>query len=136
MANQKIEDVEGIGPATGAKFTAAGVKNTDALLEKGCTKAGRKALAAATGLSEAAILKFVNMADLYRVKGIGSEYSELLEAAGVDTVPELATRNCANLCAKMAEVNAAKKLVRALPAEKTVEGWIANAKELGRKVEY
>lgn len=133
MTNQNIE---GIGPVTGTKFMNAGVKDTDTLLEKGCTQPGRKALAAATGLSEAVILKFVNMADLYRVKGIGSEYSELLEAAGVDTVPELATRNCANLCAKMAEVNAAKNLVRALPAEKTVEGWIAHAKELGRKVEH
>lgn len=136
MVNQKIEDIEGIGPAKGEKFRAAGVKDTNTLLEKGASKAGRKELATATGMSESQILKFVNMADLYRVKGIGSEYSELLEAAGVDTVVELAARNAANLTAKMKEVNETKNLVRALPSEKTVEGWIEQAKTLGRMVTH
>jgi predicted flap endonuclease-1-like 5' DNA nuclease len=136
MANQKIQDIEGIGPVTGAKFEAAGVKDTDTLLAKGATKAGRKALASATGVTEAKILKFVNMADLYRVKGIGSEYSELLEAAGVDTVPELAQRNAANLTAAMLKVNEAKKLTRRPPAESEVARWIEQAKGLPRVVQY
>jgi predicted flap endonuclease-1-like 5' DNA nuclease len=136
MANQKIQDIEGIGPVTGGKFEAAGVKDTDTLLEKGATKAGRKALAEATGVAEAKILKFVNMADLYRVKGIGSEYSELLEAAGVDTVPELAQRNAANLTAAMLKVNGEKKLTRRPPAESEVARWIAQAKDLPRVINH
>lgn len=136
MANHKIEDVEGIGPATGAKFVAAGVKDTDGLLAQGASAAERKALAAATGLTEAKILKFVNMADLYRVKGIGSEFSELLEAAGVDTVPELAQRSAANLAAAMAKVNEEKKLTRRTPAESEVARWVEFAKTLPRKVEH
>jgi len=136
MANHKIQDIEGIGPVTGGKFEAAGVKDTDSLLEKGATRAGRKALAEATGLSEAQVLKFVNMADLYRVKGIGSEYSELLEAAGVDTVPELAQRNAANLAAAMAKANQERKLTRRVPVESEVQRWVDHAKELPRVVQY
>jgi predicted flap endonuclease-1-like 5' DNA nuclease len=136
MANQKIQDIEGIGPVTGGKFETVGVKDTDTLLEKGATKAGRKALAEATGVSEAKILKFVNMADLYRIKGVGSEYSELLEAAGVDTVPELAQRNAANLTAAMLKVNEEKKLTRRPPAESEVARWIAQAKEMPRVIQY
>ena len=97
MANMSIEEIEGIGPATGEKFRGAGVKDTDSLLDQGCTKAGRKSLAEATGLSESQVLKFVNMADLFRIQGVGAEFAELLEAAGVDTVKELATRNAENL---------------------------------------
>ena len=96
----------------------------------------RKALAAASGLAEAQILKFANMADLYRVKGIGSEYAELLEAAGVDTVPELSRRNAANLAAAMAQANEQKKLVRRLPTESEVAGWVEHAKTLPRALEY
>ena len=91
---------------------------------------GRKSTAETTGLSEAELLKFTNMADLMRIKGVGEEYSELLEAAGVDTVKELRNRRADNLTAKMAEVNEAKKLVRSLPAEKTVQGWVDHAKTL------
>lgn len=136
MANQKIQDIEGIGPVTGGKFETAGVKDTDTLLDKGASKSGRKALAEATGLPEAKILKFVNMADLYRVKGVGSEYAELLEAAGVDTVPELAQRNAANLAAAMAKVNEEKKLTRRVPVESEVARWIEQAKGLPRVVQY
>lgn len=136
MANRKIEDIEGIGPVTGEKFRAAGVKDTDTLLAKAATAAARKALAEATGLSAAQVLKFANMADLYRVKGVGSEFSELLEAAGVDTVPELARRNAANLAAAMAELNASKKLAGRAPTEKEVAGWIEHAKSLPRALEY
>lgn len=136
MANQKIEEIEGIGPVMGEKFVGAGVKDTDGLLEKGCTKAGRKALADATGLSESRILTFVNMADLFRIKGVASEYAELLVCAGVDTVKELKMRNAENLTVKLAEVNEEKKLTRKVPGEKTVSDWISQAAELPPKIEH
>jgi predicted flap endonuclease-1-like 5' DNA nuclease len=136
MANHKVEDIEGIGPVTGEKLRATGVKDTDSLLAKAATPAARKALAEAAGVSEAQLLKFANMADLYRVKGIGSEFSELLEAAGVDTVPELARRNAANLTEAMAKLNTDKKLTRRVPTESEVSGWIEHAKTLPRVLEY
>lgn len=136
MANYKIEEIEGIGPVMGEKFRAAGVNNTDKLLEKGATPKGRKELAEATGISSKLILKFVNMADLFRITGIGQEFSELLEAAGVDTVPELAQRNAENLTAKMEEVNEAKKLTRRTPSLTEVTKWINEAKTLPRAIEY
>ncbi len=136
MANYKIEDVEGIGPAIGEKLRAAGIKDTDGLLEACCTPKQRKELAEKTGLAESQVLKFANMVDLYRVKGIGSEYAELLEAAGVDTVPELAKRNAANLTKAMAEANEKQSLVRRLPAESEVARWIEEAKGLPRKLQY
>lgn len=136
MANRKIEDIEGIGPVLGEKFRAAGVKDTDALLQNALTAAQRKALAEKTGLSTARILEFANMADLYRISGVGSEYSELLEAAGVDTVPELAQRNAANLVQAMTAVNQEKKLTRQVPAESEVGRWIEQAKSLPRMLEY
>lgn len=136
MANYKIEEVEGIGPATAEKLAAAGIKDTDGLLAAGKTKKGRSDIADKSGVGEPQVLKFVNMVDLFRIKGVGSEYAELLEAAGVDTVPELAQRNAANLTTKMAEVNEAKKLVRSVPSEKSVTGWVDEAKSLPRMVEY
>ncbi|NLW82596.1 MAG: DUF4332 domain-containing protein [Desulfovibrionales bacterium] len=136
MANYKIEDVEGIGPATGKKLREAGVKDTDALLASCRTPRDRKALAEKSGLTKAQILKFANMVDLYRISGVGSEYSELLEAAGVDTVPALARRNAANLTTALAEANAAKKLTRRVPTESEVVKWIEQAKSLPRMLEY
>ena len=136
MANRKIEDVEGIGPVLGDKFRAAGVKDTDALLKGALTAAQRKALAEQTGLSEARVLKFANMVDLCRISGVGSEYSELLEAAGVDTVPELAQRNAANLVQTMTAVNHEKKLTRQVPTEAEVSKWIEQAKSLPRMIEH
>lgn len=136
MANQKIQDIEGIGPVTGDKLRAAGITDTDTLLARATTRAARKVLAEATGLTEAQVLKFANMADLYRVKGIGSEFAQLLEAAGVDSVPELARRVAANLAAAMAQLNEQKKLVRRVPAESEVAGWIEHAKTLPRALEY
>ena len=135
MANYKIEDVEGIGSVLGEKFRAAGVKDTDALLKSALTSSQRKALAEKTGLSEARVLKFANMVDLYRVGGVGSEYAELLEVAGVDTVPELATRNAASLTQAMAAVNQEKKLTRQVPTESEVAKWVEQAK-LPRMLEY
>ena len=137
MAKQKIEDIEGIGTTYGEKMRKAGISTVASLLEKGRDRKGRKALAEATGIDASLILKWVNMADLYRVRGIGSEYAELLEKAGVDTVKELRNRNPANLHKKMAEVNATgRPLVRLLPGLKRVEAWVRHAKELAPMVTY
>ena len=124
----KIEEIEGIGPAYGEKLKAAGIADTDALLSRCGAKKGRTEVANETGLDESRLLKWANMADLMRISGVGEEYSELLEAAGVDTVKELQHRNAENLAAKMAEVNEEKKLTRALPAASQVEKWIEQAK--------
>lgn len=132
----KLETIEGIGPAISAKLNDAGVSSCENLLEAGAAKSGRAALAAKTGLSEAQILKFVNHADLMRIKGVGGEYAELLEAAGVDTVAELAQRNAASLATKLADANAARKLVRALPSESQAADWIQQAKSLPRAVHH
>lgn len=136
MANYKVIEVEGIGPVMAGKLNDAGINTTDQLLQACKTKANRKALAEKSGIDEAKILKFANMVDLFRIKGVGSEYAELLEAAGVDTVKELATRKAENLTQKMAEVNESKKLVRRLPVLKMVEDWISQAKALPRMLEY
>lgn len=130
----KLETIEGIGPAISAKLAEAGVGSCEALLEQGATKKGRAQLAASTGLAEKQLLRFVNHADLMRIKGVGGEYSELLEAAGVDSVPELAQRNAASLAAKLAEANEAKRLVRAVPSESQVAAWIDQAKSLPKVV--
>ena len=131
-----IEKIEGIGPAYGQKLTAAGIKTTDDLLAKSATPKDRAALAQATGLPEKLVLKWANMADLMRIKGVGEEYSELLEAAGVDTVKELKLRVPANLTQAMAKANEAKKLVRVVPSEKQVTDWVAEAKLLAPKLSY
>lgn len=136
MANKKIEEIEGIGSVLGEKFVSAGVKDTDSLLEKGCTKSGRKDLAEATGISESKILTFVNMADLFRIKGVAGEYAELLVCAGVDTVKELKTRNAVNLTDKVAEVNAEKNLTRKVPTLSQIEDWIKQAADLPAKIEH
>jgi predicted flap endonuclease-1-like 5' DNA nuclease len=128
--------IEGIGPAYAEKLKAAGVGSLDALLKAGATAKGRKELVGATGISDKLVLEWVNRADLFRVNGIGEEYSDLLEQAGVDTVPELAQRNAENLLKKMVEVNEAKKLVRKLPTQEQIQGWIDSAKSLPRVVEY
>ncbi|MEM9326056.1 MAG: DUF4332 domain-containing protein [Bacteroidota bacterium] len=128
MAN--IAEIEGIGPVYAEKLGGAGIKTVHGLLKACCDKSGRKKVAAATGLDESKLLEWANMADLFRVKGIGSEYSQLLEAAGVDTVKELRNRRPDNLQAKMAEVNAAKKLTRVVPSVSMVERWVGHAKEL------
>ena len=132
----KIEDVEGIGPAYAAKLQAAGIVRTEILLEKGATPQGRKAIEEQTGISHSLILEWVNHVDLYRIKGVASEYSDLLEEAGVDTVVELARRVAENLYQKMIEVNAEKKLVRRPPTQAQVADWIEQAKKLPRVINY
>ena len=135
MAKQ-IASIEGIGPALSEKFAVVHIKTVEQLLKEGATSAGRKEIARTTGLDTSRILKWVNMADLFRIKGIGSEYAELLEAAGVDTVKELKNRDPENLCAKLEEVNAQKKLVRKVPSLKQVKGFVKAASSLKPKVTY
>jgi predicted flap endonuclease-1-like 5' DNA nuclease len=132
----KIIDVEGIGPAYAKKLNEAGIRSTEALLEKGKTPKGRKELAEKTGIGDHLILQWVNHVDLYRIKGVGSEYSDLLEASGVDTVPELANRKPENLFQKLEEVNQQKKLVRRTPTKSMVEDWVTQAKQLPRVITY
>ena len=136
MSNYKIIDVEGIGPVYGEKLLAAGIKDTDALLEKCSKPAGRKALEEETGISGKLILTWTNHCDLMRINGVGPQFSELLEAAGVDTVKELKHRVPANLQAKLEEVNAEKNLVNRVPSVKEIEKMVAQAKEMEPKVEY
>jgi predicted flap endonuclease-1-like 5' DNA nuclease len=132
----KIEDVEGIGPAYAEKLIKAGIKTTDDLLARGAKRKGRDELEKATGIAHAKILGWVNRVDLYRLNGVGSEYSDLLEEAGVDSPAELAQRVPANLAAKLDEINRAKKLARRVPAETVVAGWIEQAKKLPKVVEH
>jgi predicted flap endonuclease-1-like 5' DNA nuclease len=133
----KIEDVEGIGETQGGKLRAAGVATTDDLLERGATPSGRDSLANATGISGKLILEWVNHVDLMRLDGVGSEYSDLLEAAGVDSPAELAQRNAANLAQTFQELDAARpNMVRRVPSEETIAGWISQAKRLGRTVQH
>src|SRR5574339_1268046 len=120
----RIVDIEGIGPAIATKLQEAGVRSTSTLLKRGGNPKGRKELAAAINIDQSRILKWVNHADLFRVRGVGSEYSELLEAAGVDTVPELRQRNAAALYESLVKTNEAKKLVRKLPTAGQVAEWV------------
>lgn len=130
----KLEDIEGIGPTYAGKLKEAGVDTQEELLTRGAQPAGRKALEEATGISGKLLLGWINRADLARISGVGEEYADLLEHSGVDSVPELAQRNPANLHAKMSEVEAQKNLVRRLPGTADVERWVAQAKQLPRAV--
>ena len=133
----RIEDVEGIGPAFAAKLTEAGVATTEALLERGASSAGRDRLSETTGISERLLLEWVNHADLMRINGVGAEYADLLEAAGVDSCAELARRNAANLATTFQELDAARPdTVRQVPSEKTIQGWIEQAGSLARIVSH
>lgn len=131
-----IDTIEGIGTRQATKLRKARVRTTEALLKVGATRRGRRELATTTGISEKLILAWVNRADLMRVKGVGEEYSDLMEAAGVDTVKELRRRNPANLLAAMVAVNSKKKLVRRLPTESMVTRWVDHAKTLDSVVTY
>jgi predicted flap endonuclease-1-like 5' DNA nuclease len=131
-----VKKIEGIGGTYAEKLRVYGVTTTEGLLEKGSTPKGRQELAEKTGIPDKLILEWVNLSDLFRVRGIGEEYSDLLEEAGVDTVVELSKRVPENLYAKMAEINAKEKLVRRLPSKSLVAGWVEQAKKLGRVVHY
>lgn len=134
MAN--IIEIEGIGEVYAEKLKGAGVSTVEGLLEAGATRKGREALAESSGITGTLILKWVNHADLFRIKGVQKQYAELLEAAGVDSVPELSHRDPANLAKKLAEVNEAKHLVRQVPSETSVAQWVAEAKTLPRVVTH
>ena len=125
-----ITDIEGIGPAMAEKLASAGIATTESLLDHCASAKGRRATAEKTGLSEQQLLKWANMADLMRISGVGEEYSELLEAAGVDTVLELRGRHAETLAARMADINESKRLVRQVPAAATVAKWIDLAKSM------
>ncbi len=133
---EKVNFVEGIGPAYGEKLNAAGIVVVLDLLKRGATRKGRAELVEATGIASGLIMKWVNHADLFRVKGVSKQFAELLEAAGVDTVPELAQRNPVNLFTRLGEVNAEKKLTGRSPHQGEVESWVSQAKTLPRIIEY
>ena len=133
----RIEEIEGVGPAYAEKLRAAGVATTDQLLERGAKPSGRQAIAEATGISATLILEWVNHADLWRLNGVGSEYSDLLEAAGVDSPAELAQRNAASLAQTFQDLDAARpNWIRQIPSEATIAGWIEQAKGLPKVVEH
>ena len=131
-----IDTIEGISHKQATSLRKARIRTVEALLKKGSTRKGRRAVAAATGVGEKLILEWVNRADLMRVRGVGEEYSDLLEAAGVDTVKELRRRNPGNLLASMMELNTKEHLVRRLPTETMVQRWVEHAGELEPIVKY
>lgn len=126
----KIQEIEGIGPSNAQKLAAADITTVEGLLKLCCDAKGRQDVAGKTGCSESQLLKWANMADLMRISGVGQEYSELLEAAGVDTVKELRNRNAENLAAAMKETNDKRKLTRVTPSAKIVTGWVEQAKTM------
>jgi predicted flap endonuclease-1-like 5' DNA nuclease len=128
--------IEGIGEKYATQLKMVGISTTESLLDRGRTPTGRKEITEKSGISKKLILEWVNLADLFRIKGVGEEYSDLLEEAGVDTVVELAQRVPANLYSSLVEVNKKKKLVRKLPTENQVSNWVKQAKKLPRVVEY
>jgi predicted flap endonuclease-1-like 5' DNA nuclease len=132
----QIEDIEGIGPQYAEKLKAAGINTVEKLLESGATAKGRDGLATQAGISTKLILTWVNHADLFRIKGVAGQFSELLEAAGVDTVPELAQRNAENLQKAMAQTNDEKHLAKTTPSLSQVTTWIAEAKTLPKVVQH
>ena len=133
---KKITEIEGIGPVYQEKLAAAGVTTVEGLLEAGASKSGRKKIAEESGLDESKILVWVNMADLFRIKGVASQFAELLKAAGVDTVKELRNRNAENLHAKLVEVQEEKKITRSVPGLTQVTDFIEQAKKLEPLVTY
>ncbi len=134
--NYKIEKIEGVGPKFAAKLDKVGIRNTKQLLDRAATRKGRKDLADTSGIEEKLILKWANMSDLMRIKGVGEEFSELLEVAGVDTVKELAKRKADSLHKAMVEANEKRKLVRQLPGVAQVASWVSQAKSIDPVMKY
>jgi predicted flap endonuclease-1-like 5' DNA nuclease len=132
----KLIDIEGIGEGYARKLMAGGIKTARELLNQGATSQGRKSIAEKTSISEKVILEWVNHLDLFRVKGVGGQYADLLEEAGVDTVVELAQRNPDSLHLKLQAINQEKKLVRKLPTAFQVKSWIQQAAKLPRVVSH
>jgi len=136
VANQKIDAIEGIGPVYAKRLNDVGIADTDTLLERCGAAKGRKETAEQADIEGKLLLKWVNMADLFRISGIGPQFAELLEASGVDTVKELGTRNAANLAQKLAEVNEQKHLTRSVPSAAVVEKWVKEAETLPPAVSH
>ena len=132
----KLTEVEGIGKVYAQKLKDVGIETTEELLEQGATPKGREEIVEQSGISKKLILKWINRADLFRIKGVGEEYADLLEVAGVDTVPELAQRNPENLYQKLLEINQEKDLVRRAPSQAQVSDWVEEAKGLSRVITY
>ncbi len=132
----KLTKVEGIGAVYAQKLEDIGIETTEELLEQGATPKGREEIVEQSGISKKLILKWINRADLFRIKGVGGEYADLLEVAGVDTVPELAQRNPENLYQKLLEINQEKDLVRRAPSQDQVSDWVEEAKGLPRVITY
>ncbi|HLO28165.1 MAG TPA: DUF4332 domain-containing protein [Anaerolineales bacterium] len=132
----RLTYIEGIGDANAQKLKAMGIKSVADLLEKAASARGRKEIAIQSGINEGLLLRWVDHADLLRIKGIGAEYAELLEAAGVDSAIELAQRSSEKLYRKILEVNQAKKLVRKLPTEFQIDKWILQAKGVSKVVSH
>jgi len=131
-----VTTIEGIGASAARKLEKAGIRSTEQLLDACCDSEGRSRIAGETGIGEDRLLRLVNHADLMRIRGIGGEFAEILEAAGVDSVPELAQRNADNLAASLSDVNAEKKLVRRIPTSKQLAGWIEEAGRLDSRVTH
>jgi predicted flap endonuclease-1-like 5' DNA nuclease len=136
IVNYKVEKIEGVGPKYAAKLDKVGIKSTKQLLERAATRKGRKDLATESGIDETLLLKWANMCDLMRIKGVGEEFSELLEIAGVDTVKELSKRRADNLRQAMVDANEKKKLVRQLPGVNQVEDWVNQAKTMEPMIKH
>ena len=132
----RIAEIKGVSAVYAEKLGSANLKTTEDFLAAAATPEARKALAEAIGISPNTLLEWANRADLHRVKGIGEQYSDLLEAAGVDTVPELAQRRPDNLVKKLIEINEVNKLVQKLPTESQVADWVNQAKALPRMLHY
>jgi predicted flap endonuclease-1-like 5' DNA nuclease len=131
-----INEIEGIGAAYSEKLAAAEIKTVEGLLQAAATSNGRKELEAKTGIGHQHLLRWVNQADLFRIQGVARQYAELLEAAGVDSVKELAQRRPDHLHAKLVEVNEKHHHVKAVPTAQQVKNWVEEAKALPRVVEY
>lgn len=132
----KLTNIEGIGTTNAQKLKKVGITTTDVLLEKGALPKGRQEICNMTGVNETQVMRWVNLADLFRVKGVGEEYSDLLEAAGVDTVPEMAQRDPESLYNTLVTINSDKKLVRQVPSQSTIANWIENARTLPRIIKH
>ncbi len=131
-----ILQIEGIGPQYANALRKVGISTTAQLLSSGGTAKGRRELAQRTGINEGVILRWVNMCDLFRIRGVARQYAELLKASGVDTVKELRNRNANNLVEKLRETNLEKKIVRQVPGSSLVEQWVSEAKRLNPVVQY
>ena len=131
-----IQELEGVGPTYTALLKQQGIDTTDKLLEVAGTRSGRRKLAEKTAIAERRLLKWVNMCDLLRIRGVAGQFAELLEGAGVDTIMELRNRNAHNLALQLSEINDAEHLCRTTPGEKTVADWIRQAKGLQPRVTH